>query len=50
MTDPLTALITALIILAASAGFVFIAIPRWRRARQQTDRMRMEDALKHILG
>ena len=50
MSEPLTALITALAILAASAVLVFVAIPRWRQARQRTDRMRMEDALKHILG
>ncbi len=50
MTDPLLALITALVILAASAGLFLVVIPRWRRARQQTERIRMEDALKHILG
>jgi DtxR family Mn-dependent transcriptional regulator len=50
MTDPLIALITALVGLAASAGFFFVVIPRWRRARQQTERIQMEDALKHILG
>ncbi|GMR10083.1 MAG: hypothetical protein BMS9Abin28_0904 [Anaerolineae bacterium] len=53
MTDPLVALIAALILLAAVAGLFYPRrgiIPRWRRARQQTERIRMEDALKHILG
>jgi DtxR family Mn-dependent transcriptional regulator len=53
MPEPLVALITALILLAAVAGLLYPrhgVIPRWRRARQQTERIRMEDALKHILG
>ncbi|MFV1858735.1 MAG: FeoA domain-containing protein [Anaerolineales bacterium] len=53
MPEPLVALITALILLAAVAGLFYPrhgVIPRWRRARQQTERIRMEDALKHILG
>ncbi len=49
MTEPLLALITALILLAAVAGLFLVVIPRWRRARQQSERIRMEDALKHIL-
>lgn len=50
MTEPLIALIAALILLAAVAGLFLVVIPRWRRARRQTERIRMEDALKHILG
>ncbi len=50
MTEPLLALIAALILLAVVAGLFLVVIPRWRRARRQTERIRMEDALKHILG
>jgi len=53
LTEPLIALGTALALLAAAAGMLYPrhgVIPRWRRARQQTRRIRTEDALKHILG
>ena len=53
MTEPLYALIGALILLAAAGGLFYPRygiVPRWRQAREQTDRVRMEDALKHILG
>ncbi len=53
MPDPLIALLVALALLLIAFGLFhprFGVIPRWQRARQQTERMRMEDALKHILG
>jgi len=53
MPEPLILLIIAMILLVASAGIFYPqhgAFPRWRRARQQSRRIRMEDALKHILG
>ena len=53
MTEPLIALGIALALLVAAAGLFYPrhgVIPHWRRARQQTRRIRTEDALKHILG
>ncbi len=53
MTEPLSALITALILLAAAAVIFYPrygVVSRWRRARQQTERVRIEDALTHLLG
>jgi len=53
MTEPLVALVAALAVLAAAAGLFYPRrgiVPRWRLAWKQTRRIRMEDALKHILG
>jgi DtxR family Mn-dependent transcriptional regulator len=53
MIEPLYALIAALVLIVVAVGFFYPRkgiIPRWRRARQQTERVRIEDALKHILG
>lgn len=53
MPEPLIALLVALALLVVALGLFHPrlgAVPRWRRARQQSERVRMEDALKHILG
>ena len=51
MSDPLVSLLIAAL-LAIAGWFLFRPerglIPRWRRARQLSERIRIEDALKHI--
>lgn len=52
MPEPLIALAVALVLIFIALGLFYPRrglIPRWRRARQQTERIRVEDALKHIL-
>ena len=51
MPDPLSALIAAGFLLLAGAVLLWPErglIPRWRRAGQVTERVLIEDALKHI--
>lgn len=53
MPEPLIALAVALVLISIALGLFYPRrglIPRWQLARQQTERIRMEDALKHILG
>ncbi|MFQ5943735.1 MAG: iron dependent repressor, metal binding and dimerization domain protein [Anaerolineales bacterium] len=52
MPEPIIALAVALVLISIALGLFYPRrglIPRWRRARQQAERIRVEDALKHIL-
>ena len=53
MIDPLTALLVAFALIGLAAILFFPnrgVVQRWRRARQQSERILVEDALKHILN